>query len=508
MTHWIAPRSTGQARQTHTAWPLRTATAIIVLLIIALPIAAQTTLAPARDTVITVVHTNDTHGRVAEAQFDGMGFARIAGKVQQLRDAGSNVLLLDAGDTFHGTTFVGLSRGESILRILNAMQYDALTAGNHDFNYGTARLLELAGMAQFPVLGANVTRNGQPVLTPYLIREFGPLKVAVFGLTTTETYYKTHPSNITGVTFEDPIATARRLVAELRTQAHVVIALAHLGIDEDTTDITARELAQQVPGIDLIVDGHSHSVLPNGLVINGTPIVQAGQYDQALGIVEVEYRGGRVTRVTPSLIMKADAGALPEHPRVLALIDEAQQDNRPILEEVVTQTAEELDGQRSSVRTRQTNLSRLIAAAMLDISGADVALMNGGGIRTSIKAGPVTRGDIISVLPFGNTTVVIEVTGADIIAALEHGLGAFPNESGGFAQTGGIEFDFNAAAPAGNRTSNWRIAGRPLDRAATYRLVTNDFLAAGGDQYTMLRGKTTLAEFGTLDEVLIGYMNR
>lgn len=465
-------------------------------------------LQPKSDVVITVVHTNDTHGRVIETHGEGLGFARMSGYVNALRAEGKNVLLVDAGDTFHGRGFASLSRGESIVEIMNAMGYAAMTAGNHDFNYGVERLLELAQTADFPVLGANVSMGGKPILTPYVIKEFGDLKVGVLGLTTRETYRRTHPDNILGVTFEDPVAAAKRVVGELRERAHIIIALTHLGLGLNGPEATSDELARRVRGIDLIVDGHSHHELPYGTEVNGTMIVQAGHHGEALGIVRVEYDGGKVTRVSPGLITKVRAAELPEDSGVLLLIEKANERNRPLLEEVVAKVSVNLVGEREIVRTGPSNLGRLITDAMIDISGADVALINGGAIRNSISAGPVTRGDVLNVLPFGNTTVVLEVTGKIIVEALEQGVGALPEPSGGYCHTSGIEYALDLSLPPGGRTSGWAIDGVPLNLEQEYTLVTNDFLAAGGDRYEMLKGGKVSAEYGALDEVLLQYMLR
>jgi len=479
-----------------------------VLLVLTLTLVGCTTTPKVDNASFTIVHTNDTHGRIQEGKYDGMGFAKISTYVKNLENDGEDVLLLDAGDTFHGTPFVSLSEGEAAVKVMNTMGYDAMVPGNHDFNYGRDRLLELAAMANFPIVCANVIDDatGKTILPPYTILNVNGLKVGIFGLTTAETTYKTHPKNVKGLTFRNAVDVAREMVAKLDNKVDVIIALGHLGVDEDST-ITSKSVMDEVEGIDLFIDGHSHTVMQEGLMAKDGLIVQAGEWDKFLGVVKINYNMGTVT-AKASLLSKEDASNLKDDDSVLANLDEIKKENDKITEVVVGKTDVLLDGERGDVRTGPTNLGDMICAALIDETGADFSLQNGGGIRASIKAGEVTKGDIINVLPFGNTVTVLEVTGADMKAVIENGIKSIPEASGGYCHIGGLTFSYDQNKPAGNRVTEILVKGKPIDPNKNYSLATNDFLAAGGDQYEMLIDKKVLAEFGTLDDILVSYMNK
>lgn len=453
---------------------------------------------------ITIVHTNDTHSRV-EA---GIGFAKVAAKVKELKAANPNTLVVDAGDTLHGQTFATISKGESIIKVMNAVGYDVMTPGNHDFNYGQDRLVELAGMAQFPIISANLVKaDGTTLLEPYVIKEIGGLKIGIFGLSTPETAYKTNPKNVEGLTFANPVETAKKIVAELQEkEVDAIIALAHLGIDKETVD-TSYLVRDNVEGIDLIIDGHSHSTLDT--IDNegkDTKIVSTGEYNNNLGIVNLTFVDGELKTVEPSVFSNEEAAELETDADVIAIIEEVKEENKAITSVVVGKTDVELDGVREHVRGGETNLSNLITDAMLAASGADMAITNGGGIRASIDVGDITMEEIITVLPFGNYVIVKEYTGAQILAALEHGTANYPELAGSFAQVAGVTFTLDLNEEAGKRVKDVKIGGQPLDLEKTYKVATNDFMAVGGDGYTMLQEGNLVVELPGLDEVLIEYV--
>ena len=452
-----------------------------------------------------------------------MGYAKIATVIEYAKSVSDSVLVLDAGDTFHGTNAATITEGESIALLMNGA-YDALTPGNHDFNYGVDRLLELDAMTDFPFLSANVTKAGEFLFQPYKIFDFHGVKVAVFGLTTPETSYKTHPKNIEGVYFDQPpveylanpasygkvslAETARLLQAGvdmLNQEADIVIGLVHLGVDKES-EITSELLAQNINGIDIIIDGHSHTELPKGLVVNGTVIAQTGNYGKNVGVINIDIKNKAVASITPFLFTKDESAEIEPNAAVQAYIENVNAEVKEFTSQVIAYTDTVLDGERAMVRTRATNLSNIITTAMLEATGADVALTNGGGIRASIDKGEITIGEVITVLPFNNTCVVIEVTGAEIIAALENGIKDLPNASGAFPQYAGMQVIWNRFKPAGERVFKVKINGKDIDKNATYKLATNDFVAAGGDQYTMFADKPLLAEYGLLAEVFGYYL--
>ncbi len=468
----------------------------------------EQSITPAADTKLVVMHTNDTHARVNEGKYDGMGFAKILTLINEVKAENPNVLVLDAGDTFHGTTIASLVQGESIVQIMNMIGYDAMVAGNHDFNYGQERLVELAGMANFPILAANVVKeDGSYLLVPYVIKDVNGLLVGIFGLNTPETLYKSHPKNTEGLTYNDSIEVAKSMVAELSDKAHVIIALVHIGLDEET-EVKSSDIAAAVDGIDLIVDGHSHTTLLEGMVVNNTMIVQTGSFDRNLGMVEITYLNGDVTNIAASLIVKDDTAEVSGDSGLLTLIGELEEKNNEITDVVVGNTDVELDGVKEHVRSGPTNLGTLICEAMIAISGADAALTNGGGIRSSIDVGPITHGEIITVLPFGNTVVLLEVKGSVIKEAIENGIKSLPEVSGAYSHVAGMTFSYDESKEPGSRVTEILIGGDTLNPDKLYKLVTNDFLAAGGDEYSMLSEAKILGEFGTLDEIVITYLNK
>ena len=454
---------------------------------------------------ITIIHTNDTHSRLLSSSSE-IGFAKIASKVKEIRSSNENVLVLDAGDTFHGQTISSLVEGESVVEVMNIIKYDAMVPGNHDFNYGQERLLELSQMTNFPIVAANITKaDGSAFLSPYIIKEFKGVKVGIFGLATPETTYKTNPNNVKGLTFEDPTAAAERMVQELEGKADIIIALAHLGLDE-SSEYTSKLVAEKVDGIDLIIDGHSHTVLTEGLKVGDTLIVQTGEYDKNFGIVELVCENGKVTTAKASLIAREAAEQLPEDAEVLQAIEGIKAEQDVITSVVIGRTEVELDGIREHVRAGETNLGNLITEAILKATGADAVITNGGGIRASIDTGDITKGEVITVLPFGNYVVVKKIKGSDIIAALEHGVSQYPAANGGFPHVAGIRFAFDPAAAAGSRITKAEIGGKALDPNAEYLLATNDFMAVGGDNYTMFAPGPVITELPGLDEIVMEYI--
>ncbi|MBE0341979.1 bifunctional metallophosphatase/5'-nucleotidase, partial [Paenibacillus sp. 28ISP30-2] len=227
--------------------------------------AAGSATPPASGKHITILHTNDTHAHVV-ANDKEMGFAKLAGIIDQYRASNPNTLLLDDGDTIHGTTFATLVNGESIVKVINKLRYDAMVPGNHEFNYGWKHLVELSKEIQFPVLSANIKQtDGTRLFQPYVIKEVDGVKIGIIGLTTPETAYKTNPKNVEGIQFTDPAVEAKAAVDEIRSKVDVVVVLGHLGQDASSKD-TSLKVVKEVPGIDIFIDGPSHTVLEKGLV--------------------------------------------------------------------------------------------------------------------------------------------------------------------------------------------------------------------------------------------------
>lgn len=418
-------------------------------------------------------------------------------------------MVLDAGDTTHGLPIATISEGESIIKLMNKIGYDAMVPGNHDFNYGYERLIELKEMADFSIIAANVVReDGTRDLEEYIIKEIDGLKIGIFGLTTEETKYKSNPKNTEGVNITDPIAKAEEMVKKLKGEkVDMIIALVHIGVDEESNP-KSSDIAKKVEGIDLIVDGHSHTKLEEGMVIGDTLLVQTGEHLKNIGVVDIEFVEGKIKNKTAKLVTFEEAVALGEDEEISKAIEELQKENEEVTSAIVGKTKVDLIGEREIVRAGESNLGNLATDAMLYITGADVALTNGGGIRASIKTGDITKGDILEVFPFGNYIVVKEVKGIDILNALEHGVDAYPEPAGKFPHVAGMSYKIDPSKEAGNRIVDLKIKGEPVDLKKTYTLATNDFMAVGGDGYTMLGEGELVGEFEGLDEALIKYEER
>ncbi len=481
---------------------MRKTTVIVLCLILVMSTFTVFAEGDAAEKVITIVHTNDIHARIE----DGMGLSRIAAIIKDLEASTPNLLVMDAGDTFHGTTFATLVEGESIVQVMNAVGYDLMVPGNHDFNYGQDRLLELEDMADFDMVCANISdSDDNDYMNPYVIKQVDDVKVGIFGLATPETTYKTHPQNVEGLRFEDPVEKAEEMVEELMDETDVIIALAHLG-DDETSRYTSIMVAEQVEGIDLIIDGHSHSQYKNGLQVGETLIVSTGEYAENLGVVDIMVSGDQTT-FNARLITKDEAiAAYEEDSEAADLIEAIKIEQQSILAEVIGSTSINLDGERADVRTKETNLGNLITDAMVEITGADAALTNGGGIRASIGTGDITKEEIITVLPFGNFIVTKKLSGSDIKAALEHGSSGYPEAAGSFPHVSGISYAIDLNKSSGDRIVEIKINGEPLQMDEEYIIATNDFLAAGGDNYTMFADKETVNEYMSLDEAVMDYI--
>ncbi|MDD5934129.1 MAG: 5'-nucleotidase C-terminal domain-containing protein [Clostridiales bacterium] len=468
-----------------------------------------------------ILHTNDIHGRVDQGIDNSVGISAVAALKKICIANGAEVLLLDAGDTFHGKPIATIDKGETIATLMNACGYDAMALGNHDYNYGWNHVLELEKKLNFPILASNVVKEKDktPFVKNHIIIEKNGIKYGIFGLSTMETVTKTNPNNVVGLTFFDPVKQAKTEVQQLKSEgAELIIGLGHIGIDESSIP-TSVDLLNEVNGIDLFIDGHSHSTLQSCIEKNDskTLLVSDGQYLNTIGCVVIDSD----KKMTPySLDVNAlktmnirvelleDETAASVDTKVGNVLVEANEKMSESLKEVVGTTTIRLDGDRENVRTSETNLGNLAADAIRWAANTQIAMTNGGGIRTSIEVGDITKGMLSEVFPFGNIIVSKKVTGQAIKDMLEHGVKDYPAASGGFPQTSGMTFTINANQDPGNRISDLKIGGKTMDPKAMYTLSSNDFTIAGGDGYTMIGNDAfpTLFEYGALDEALIAYL--
>ena len=486
-----------------------------------------------KDTVI--LHTNDVHGRIVEEK-GVIGDAKLATVIEQERaKSNQTTLVVDAGDAFQGLPISNSTKGEARAEILNQMQYDAMAVGNHEFDFGLDEAKKYKEILKFPLLSSNTYVNGARLFEASTIVDKDKTvegdEFVVIGVTTPETATKTHPKNIKGVTFTDPISEVNKVIEEVQAKARAegkdykhYVVLAHLGVDTTTPvewrGSTLAEALSKNPRLKgkrvTVIDGHSHTVESTTYGDNVT-YNQTGSYLHNVG--KVIYKSRQLLG-NPTLIAAADAKKLTANPKVEKLVKDIKQKyDAENAVEIVSNSPVELNGDRENVRVRETNLGNVVADSLYQYGQTgfshptDIAVTNGGGLRETIAKGkPITKGNVIAVLPFGNTISQIQVTGQQVLDMFEKSLGSILQvdkdgkkvldengqpllePSGGFLQVSGVKVYYDTNLPSGKRVLVIQVKNRAtgrydlLDLAKTYYLATNDFLAAGGDGYTMLGG--------------------
>lgn len=471
---------------------------------------------------LTILHTNDLHAHYDSFEPWGEmvqgGVARLKTRVDEIRDDKDNVLLLDAGDQFQGTLFFTVGGSGVVSDVMNGLGYDAMCLGNHEFDSGPAELAAFIEEAGFPVLSANTAASADADLSdlilPYEILDFDGEPVAVLGLTAEHTAIASSPGP--NVRFLDAIETAQRVVDELEAEGvDVIIALTHLGIGRDL------ELAESVSGIDVIVGGHSHSLIEEYPIVawstSGEPvlIVTAHEWGKRLGRLDVSFTEDGLVGVFSGGPIFIDE-SIPEDEGMLELLDEYRPAIEALMTHVVGATNVDLNGAREDIRVRETNLGNLICDAMLWKArslGATIAIQNGGGIRASIPMGDIAMGQVLEVLPYGNQLSVLSLTGDQLIAALENGVSGVEDGAGSFPHVGGMHYTFDPAREPGSRVVSVEIqdaaAGSytALDLIATYTLATNNYLAGGGDGFSVFADAADRYDTGwLLSDALAEYL--
>jgi 5'-nucleotidase / UDP-sugar diphosphatase len=425
---------------------------------------------------IRILHINDFHGfaephqPLSSKELVG-GVAYLAERADELRRERPS-LLLAAGDMIQGNNWANLFQGESVIHLMNLMGFDAMVVGNHEFDFGQDVLRQRIAQARFPVLGANV--DGFAQLLPYTIREVGGVRVGIVGVVTQDTPLSTHPKNVVGLKFRAPDEALRHWASRLKDKVDVLIALSHCGFHAD------REMAERLPGVQVIVGGHSHTRVDRPAEVANTVIVQAWEHGKVLGVLDLTLDEGRLIRWDGRLEDVRPDPSRVNRP-VQELVDRYGERLASVLDRKVGRTDVDLDGE--NVRRRETNLGDLIADVMRVRSGADAAIINGGSIRTSIRQGEILAKQVYSALPFDNYIVAIRLSGTRIREALEHGVSGSEHGAGRFPQVSGLTFSFRASAPTGSRVQEILIGGSPIEPDREYVVATNDFLAAGGDGY-------------------------
>lgn len=501
--------------------------------------AAPPTTSSARTTAITILHTNDHHGRFWQNSDGEYGMAARKTVVDAVRAevaaSGGYSLLLDGGDVNTGVPESDLQDAVPDFKGMNLLGYDAMAVGNHEFDKPPAVLAMQRKLARFPLLSANIYRNAVREFAPYTLFDLGGVRVAVMGLTTEDTHKLGNPDHMQGLDFRNPIEEAAKLVPELRSQADIVIATTHMGHyangqhgNQAPGDV---ELARAVSGLDLIVGGHTQNpacmAAENVLDLtyqpatpcqpdrqNGAWIVQAHEWGKYVGRADFVYRNGQFTLVKYALIpinlkkpvnaageRPAYATPIVENPDMLALLKPYQDFGQQKLLIAVGSSDARLEGDRSVVRKQTTNLGRLIGHAMREKTRADFAVVNAGGVRDSLPAGVITYKDVLQVQPFGNTLATLELTGREVLDYLQVVSKMGPG-SGGFPHYAGIQ-----PILAGDQVVQARLDNALVNPAQTYRMVINSFTAAGGDGYPKMNGHPSYVNTGFVDaDVLRTYI--
>ncbi|MDD3627711.1 MAG: 5'-nucleotidase C-terminal domain-containing protein [bacterium] len=457
---------------------------------------------------LTILHMNDTHAHYLPDKVDSEteetvgGFSRAMTVIRNVWKSnlvsGRQTLLLHAGDLSSGTMYSTVYRGTMGIKLLNKMKFDAMTIGNHEFDYGFQTLLNLQLQADFKMLSANILNDkGKHPFQEYWIKRFEgkDLQIVIFGLTTPTTPVTTHPANVKGFTFLDPIETSKKLLDKFSDE-DLVIALTHLGVDVD------KKLAEACPKIDLIIGGHSHTILKQPLKVNQTIICQAGYYSQYVGQIDIDVEKGKIIKYDGKLYHLTEE--YPDDEKLQKTIDNFTRRLEKKFEEPIATTKIFLDGERDSVRSKETNLGKLICKVMVASTDSEVALMNGGGIRTSINEGEIKLKDVYNTLPFDNNLILIELKGEDLVAVLQRSNDLKPGD-GGKLHTFGIEYNVKDG-----KVNITKIRNEDFNSERFYKIALPDFLAAGGDGYSIFpeRAQNTINTGAILRDSVISYLKR
>jgi 5'-nucleotidase len=478
---------------------------------------ALTAGAAAAEFKLTILHTNDFHSRfepistndgpcAAEDNAAGEcfgGWARLVTAIEAAKKRSANPILVDGGDQFQGTLFYTQYKGALSAEMMNALGYDGMTVGNHEFDDGPEVLRGFIDAIDFPILMSNADVSGEPLLAEVLqkstVIERNGERIGLIGLTPQNTDELASPGP--NVTFTDPAEAVQGEVDRLTAEGvNKIVVLSHSSYK---TDIS---VAENTTGVDVIVGGHSNTLLgdmegaegPYPTMVGDTAIVQAYAYGKYLGELNVTFDDDGTVIAASGAPLLID-GTVAEDQAVLDRVAEAALPLEEIRNRVVAETANEIVGVREDCRARECSMGNLIADAMLartQDQGIDVAIQNGGGIRSSIDQGPVTMGEVLTVLPFQNTLSTFQVTGAVLKEALENGVSQIEEGAGRFPQVAGMTFAFNASKPAGERVSDVMVSGAALDPAKVYGVVSNNYVRNGGDGYRMFIDAANAYDYG------------
>ena len=497
---------------------------------------------------VMILFTSDVHCGI-ESNF---GYAGLAMVRDAYKNAGYHVLLVDNGDSIQGEPVGTMTTGEANIKLMNAVGYDIATMGNHEFDYGMDRFFELSKMANFPYISCNFNKGGELQFAPYVIKEFDGVKIAFVGITTPKTltsstpkYFQDENGNFIYGFFEDETGeglynAVQKAVDDARAEgATFVVALAHLGNEDECRPFTYADVIANTTGINALLDGHSHDTYHVEMRNKARETVLrqgCGTKMEGIGYLKIAAKDGAM-KAGVMMWNNDDFNATQLYQLdtdVTKAVAEATETLNVKLAEVVAKTDVELtindpvavteDGKAVRIiRNAETNLGDLCADAYRYVSGADIAFVNGGGIRVSIKEGDITLNDILKVHPFGNALCVCEATGQQILDALEFGAKDVPGEFGGFLQVSGLTYEIHTSVPSSvkldekglfagvegeYRVKNVMVGDEPLDLEKIYTLASHNYMLQGqGDGYTIFEDNVYTQESVMLDnQVLITYI--
>ncbi|MCZ7862104.1 5'-nucleotidase C-terminal domain-containing protein [Agrobacterium salinitolerans] len=495
------------------------------------------------DYKLNILHINDLHSRIeAINKFDSTcspaetekkecfgGIARVKGAIDARRGelgSNANLLVLDAGDQFQGSLFYTQYKSEPIAEFMNGIGFDAMAIGNHEFDDGPEELLKFINALKFPIISGNTKAAAGSILADkykgYVIKDLGGQKVAVVSVLATDTNETSSPGDM--ISFEDEIAYLKGAVKEIQDQGvNKIVLLSHVGYVRD------QEIAQAVDGIDVIVGGHSHTLLsstdpkaagpyptlvknPSGIDV---PIVTAYAYSKYLGDLAVTFDDNGVVKSAEGAPKLLDVSVTPDDAftkRVTELAGPLEE----MKKKEIGSSESVIDGSREVCRAKECTMGNLVSDALLDRvkdQGVTIAIQNGGGLRASIDAGTVTMGEVLTVLPFQNSIATFQLKGSDLVAALENGASQIEEGAGRFAQVAGLKYSFDRSKPPGSRVVSVEVKEGesfvPLDPNKTYGVVSNNYMRSGGDGYKVFATKAINPyDFGpSLEDAVAAYIS-
>lgn len=449
---------------------------------------------------IQIISTTDTHG-YAESDSSSMGYAKMTAVINQLRNENINTLVFDSGDTYEGMIYANAHKGKSVVPVVKAIGYDAMVTGNHEYSYGIEALKELTEEAGIPMVVSNVTDiDDNYIFNEYVIKDINGFKIGIMGLIGENTPNQTLPQNTQGLKFNDVEDSARKTINKLKSEdVNYIIALTHLGSAE-TEGYASINLANNVDGIDLILDGHSH-VVNEGTIYNDTLLVASGYYTKSIGVIKLKIYNNEVIDERVNMMNAVVYEDIEPDEEVENIVEGYKAEYKKMLDNKICQTETFWNGEKYMVRNRETNLGRLIAESYIAKTGADIGLTNGGGVRASIEPGEVTIEDVYNTQPFGNYLVTKKISGQGVYDILETSLEQ--KGSGEFLQAAGIKVYCNEGKIQKITLSD----GTEIDKNTEYIVGTSNYVATH-NLFPELKLAEEINHYGTDYEATVEYIQK